>query len=144
MKKLLICFAAFSIHASDIPDRFIDAIWAVESNRSKVPIYGDLCPKTHVYKAIGPLQIHKELWQDSIEFCPKIGGSYSDCQSLSYSKKIMIAYLNRYSRKHDYNLDKMAKIWNGGCGANSAKSPMKVALLNKYLTRFHRALNSDS
>lgn len=83
------------------------AIHKVESSgRVGRNIYGDKG------KAIGPLQIHFENWKDATDFDKSIGGKYSDCHDLEYSKLIFDAYLRRYGAGK--SAEDRARIWNGG------------------------------
>jgi hypothetical protein len=63
-------------------------------------------------RAIGPLQIHYSNWKDATDFDKKIGGKYSDCHKLEYSKLIFDAYLRRYG--NGKSAEDRARIWNGG------------------------------
>lgn len=67
-------------------------------------------------RAIGPLQIHYNYWQDALDANPSMGGNYSDCNQWSYSVKVVKAYLRRYVpdalQAMDYK--KMARVHNGG------------------------------
>jgi hypothetical protein len=63
-------------------------------------------------RAIGPLQIHYSNWKDATDFDKKIGGKYSDCHKLEYSKLIFDAYLRRYGKGK--SAEDRARIWNGG------------------------------
>ena len=61
-------------------------------------------------KAIGPLQIHYSNWKDATDFDKTIGGKYSDCHSLKYSKLVFDAYLRRYGQGK--SPEERARIWN--------------------------------
>lgn len=63
-------------------------------------------------KAIGPLQIHYSNWKDATDFDKTIGGKYSDCHKLDYSKLVFDAYLRRYGKGK--SAEDRARIWNGG------------------------------
>ena len=63
-------------------------------------------------RAIGPLQIHYSNWKDATDFDKTIGGKYSDCHKLEYSKLIFDAYLRRYGKGK--SAEDRARIWNGG------------------------------
>jgi hypothetical protein len=108
MRKIIaLLVVCFSVSGSDL----VSAIHKVESGGRVGKIIGD------GGKALGPLQIHVENWKDAVEFDKTIGGKYSDCQDLGYSKKIFKAYLDRYAKnKSD---EAKARIWNGG--PNGAK-----------------------
>ena len=83
------------------------AIHQVESSGStKDNIIGDKG------KAIGPLQIHKAAWIDATQYDKSIKGSYQDCYKLDYSRKIFLAYMQRYGKGK--TIEQQARIWNGG------------------------------
>ncbi len=67
-------------------------------------------------RAIGPLQIHYSNWKDATDFDKTIGGKYSDCHSLKYSKLVFDAYLRRYG--NGKSTEDKARIWNGGPKGN--------------------------
>lgn len=75
-------------------------------------------------KAIGPFQIHKEYWQDAIEFDSTIGGKYQDCRNRAYAEKIVVAYWKRYCKKALSNNDyeTLAKVHNGGLNGVRVKA----------------------
>lgn len=60
---------------------------------------------------LGPLQIREGFWKDS-----KVPGKYSDCADLEYSKRVAIAYYEKWCpmalEMRDYEI--MARIHNGG------------------------------
>jgi hypothetical protein len=92
---------------ASISDSLLHAIHQVESSGStKDNIVGDKG------KAIGPLQIHYSCWFDATEYDKSIGGEYKDCFKLSYSKKIFLAYMQRYGKGK--TIEQQARIWNGG------------------------------
>ena len=74
-------------------------------------------------KAIGPLQIHYSNWKDATDFDKSIGGKYSDCYNLEYSKKIFVAYMSRYAKGKD--AETKARIWNGGIAGADKGSTKK-------------------
>lgn len=123
-KKIILVFAACSVllfgfskkHYSD--EQLIKAIHKVESGgRTDKKIFGD------GGKAIGPLQIHYANWKDATDFDKSIGGAYSDCHNLEYSKKIFVAYMKRYAK--DKDAETKARIWNGGLKGASNSSTEK-------------------
>ena len=85
----------------------IDAIHQVETGGKLGPTRGD------GGNALGPLQIHRACWQDA-----KIGGRYSQCADLEYSKRVFRAYMKRYATEKRLGRvptnEDMARIWNGG------------------------------
>jgi len=112
-KKIILIFAACSVllfgfsKKSYSYEQLIKAIHKVESGgRTGNKIFGDNG------KAIGPLQIHYANWKDATDFDKSIGGQYSNCHDLEYSKKIFVAYMNRYAKGKD--AETKARIWNGG------------------------------
>ena len=112
-KKIVLTFAVcsvllFGFSKNNYTDaELIKAIHKVESNgRTDKKIVGD------GGKAIGPLQIHHANWKDATDFDKSIGGKYSDCHNLEYSKKIFVAYMKRYAK--DKDAETKARIWNGG------------------------------
>jgi hypothetical protein len=114
MRKILfVCFVSFSLSGADL----VSAIHKVETGGKTGKILGD------GGKALGPLQIHQVNWRDAIEFDKSIGGKYSDCEKLEYSKKIFNAYLTRYA-KNKTNEQK-ARIWNGGPNGAKNKNTLK-------------------
>ena len=126
---------------NQIKDDFIWAICLTESGGREGLILGDKSSKTGVYRALGPLQIHRSCWTDAIRHDPKIGGSYNFCTNFSYSKKIFISYQNLYKKKTNLEEEKMAKIWNGGVNfQKTSKSPAKTANLEKYWKKVQKNL----
>lgn len=121
-KKIVLVFAACSVllfgsSKKNYTDaQLIKAIHKVESSgRTDKKIFGD------GGKAIGPLQIHYANWKDATDFDKSIGGTYSDCHNLEYSKKIFIAYMKRYAK--DKDAETKARIWNGGLkGADNSST----------------------
>lgn len=112
-KKIVLTFAVCSVLLFGFSKKnysdaeLINAIHKVESGgRTGNNIFGDKG------KAIGPLQIHYAAWKDATDFDKSIGGKYSDCHNLEYSKKIFVAYMNRYAK--DKDAETKARIWNGG------------------------------
>ena len=130
MKYLFAFFAALSINAANLDNKFVHALHMVETGGRVGKIVGDNG------RALGPLQIHKSYWQDAVTFDKTIGGSYSDCTKLDYSIKIVNAYLNRYAEKailsNDYK--KLARIHNGGAKGNNKEATIEYwNKVNKYL-----------
>ena len=116
-KKIVLTFAACSVLLFGFSKKnysdaeLIKAIHKVESGgRTDKKIVGDI--EKGKAKAIGPLQIHYANWKDAVDFDKSIGGKYSDCNDLEYSKKIFLAYMKRYAKNKD--AETKARIWNGG------------------------------
>jgi len=123
-KKIVLTFAVCSVllfgfsKKSYSDAELIKAIHKVESNgRIDKKIVGD------GGKAIGPLQIHYAAWKDATDFDKSIGGKYSDCYNLEYSKKIFVAYMSRYAKGKD--AETKARIWNGGIAGADKGSTKK-------------------
>jgi len=106
----------------------VDAIHAVETGGRIGPIRGDND------LALGPLQIHRGCWEDA-----NIGGNYSQCADLEYSKRVFYAYMKRYATKKRLGRiptnEDMARIWNGG--PNGYKKKATVA----YWTKVRKEMN---
>lgn len=131
MIKLLafsILAAFVSSQAADLSPRFVKALHMVETSGRLGPILGD------DGAALGPLQIHKAYWLDAIAYDKTIKGNYSDCQHLTYSIKIVTAYLNRYAKKdiESNNLDNLARKHNGGPLGHKNKNTLN------YLIKFRK------
>lgn len=86
-------------------DRLLLAIRQVESGGKLHPEDGDN------HQAIGPLQIHRACWRDS-----RITGTYQDCRSWPYSRRVFEGYAMRYEpqawRRGDVGL--LSRLWNAG------------------------------
>jgi len=93
-------------------DEFADAIHQVETAGRQGRLYGD------GGRSFGPLQISYATWKDATRYTPSIGGRYADCKDLTYSKKIMLAYLQAHDlasvRSGDW--EACARLWNAGPG----------------------------
>ena len=100
----------------------VDAIHMVESSGRTGPILGD------GGAALGPLQIHRACWIDA-----NIGGTYSQCAGLAYSKRVFASYMARYATSKRLGRavtdQDRARIWNGG--PNGSKKKATVAYWNK-------------
>lgn len=102
---LTIIFLLISLACLGNQSDFLKALNQVEASGRSGPILGDNG------RALGPFQIHKSYWIDS-----GVKGSYSQCESYSYSCKVVIAYLNRYcpiALKHE-QWETCARVHNGG------------------------------
>jgi hypothetical protein len=69
----------------DTAGDIIAAIRSVETSDAADPPNGD------GGKALGPLQIHEAFWVDS-----GISGSWQNCHDFEYSKRVVVAYWQRY------------------------------------------------
>jgi len=109
MKSLLLFTALMiSSHAAP-PANFFAAIHTVETGGALGAIKGDKG------KALGPLQIHRAYHADS-----RVGGDYTRCADLEYSKKVVTAYLKRYAPAawESGDVATLARIHNGGPKGN--------------------------
>ena len=86
-------------------ERLIDALVHVES-KGVVHVVGDNG------KAVGPLQIHKEV-VDDVNRAYGTGYTYGDRKSLWKSREICRKYLLLHGGTKASN-EKYARIWNGG------------------------------
>ena len=105
MKRLALLLAlAAAAHAAP-PESFWRALHLVETGGRRGAILGD------GGKALGPLQIHRGYHADA-----RIGGDYSRCADLDYSKRVVSAYLQRYAPKAwaTGDVETLARIHNGG------------------------------
>lgn len=105
MKTLAILLAlAATAHAAP-PDSFFRALHIVETSGRTGAILGD------GGKALGPLQIHRAYHADA-----RIGGDYSRCADLDYSKRVVSAYLQRYAPQAwaAGDVTTLARVHNGG------------------------------
>jgi hypothetical protein len=98
-------------------DNLLDAMYTVESKRGQELVGDD-------GKAIGPYQIHREYWQDAVEFDLTIGGKYEDCMNKAYSEKIIRAYWKRYAPK-GATVEQLARIHNGGPKGHTRNATLK-------------------
>lgn len=100
---LLLALAA-TAHAAP-PESFWRALHIVETGGRRGAILGD------GGKALGPLQIHRAYHADA-----RIGGDYSRCAELDYSRRVVSAYLQRYAPKAwaAGDVETLAQIHNGG------------------------------
>ncbi len=119
---------AGSFHTHSSPE-LINAIHQVETSGRLGPITGD------DGRALGPLQIHRSCWIDS-----GIPGTYEDCASLEYSKRVFRSYVARYATVarigREVTDQDRARIWNGG--PNGYRKTATV----KYWKKVERELNN--
>lgn len=113
IKTLLIAagiLVSVSTQATGVNEKFLKAIHLVESSGRTGAIVGDSG------KALGPLQIHKEYFQDAAEYDKSLGNNYNKVADLTFAKKVVTAYLNRYAPKAVSSNDfkTLARIHNGG------------------------------
>ena len=126
MKRLALLLAlAATAHAAP-PDSFFRALHIVETSGRTGPIIGD------GGRALGPLQIHRGYHADA-----RIGGDYSRCADLDYSRRVVTAYLQRYAPKAwaAGDVKTLARVHNGGVRGASKQATVaygdKVARLTK-------------
>jgi hypothetical protein len=120
MKRALLLLAlAVTAHAAP-PPSFFRALHIVETSGRTGAIIGD------GGKALGPLQIHKGYHSDA-----RIGGDYSRCADLDYSKRVVTAYLQRYAPAAwaAGDVKTLARVHNGG--PRGASKPATVAYGDK-------------
>ena len=93
-----------TLHAAP-PESFWKAMHHVETRGKTGWIWGDN------RRSLGPLQISKAYHKDS-----KVPGSWGNCTSLAYSKRVATAYLKRYAPRAWATGDcqTLARIHNGG------------------------------
>lgn len=105
MKTLAILLALAATAYAAPPDSFFRALHVVETSGRTGPILGD------GGRALGPLQIHRGYHADA-----RIGGDYSRCADLDYSKRVVTAYLQRYAPAAWAAGDvvTLARVHNGG------------------------------
>jgi hypothetical protein len=105
MKPLALLFAIAVTAQAAPPASFFRALHIVETSGRTGAIIGDNG------KALGPLQIHKAYHADA-----RIGGDYSRCADLDYSKRVVSAYLQRYAPAAwaTGDVSTLARVHNGG------------------------------
>ena len=105
MKHLTILLALCATAHAAPPASFFRALHIVETSGRTGPIIGDNG------RALGPLQIHRAYHADA-----RIGGDYSRCADLDYSKRVVSAYLQRYAPAAwaAGDVTTLARIHNGG------------------------------
>ena len=125
--KLAALLLALAVTAQAAPPAsFFRALHIVETSGRTGPILGDNG------KALGPLQIHKAYHSDA-----RIGGDYSRCADLDYSKRVVTAYLQRYAPAAWAAGDviTLARVHNGGPRGATKQATVaygdKVARLTK-------------
>ena len=125
MKSLLLFTAlVITTHAAP-PPSFFAALHQVETGGAIGATLGDNG------KALGPLQIHRAYHADS-----RVGGEYSRCADLEYSKQVVTAYMQRYAKAawDAGDIVTLARIHNGG-----PRGHLKPATL-KYSQKVLRVL----
>ena len=126
MKRIAILLALAATAQAAPPDSFFRALHIVETSGRTGPILGDQG------RALGPLQIHRAYHADA-----RIGGDYSRCAELDYSKRVVTAYLQRYAPAAwaSGDVTTLARIHNGGPRGDKKTATLgyaaKVARLTK-------------
>lgn len=107
---------------------FFLSICVVESNNN---------PKAYnkSENAIGVVQIRQKCLIDSNQY-GKTKYSLQDCFNPEISKIVCFNYLARYSKKHNWEFEAMARTWNGG--PNWAE---KKNLTDNYWRKVSKELN---
>ncbi len=126
IKHLLIAAGILvSVSVQGTDNRFFKALHMVESSGRTGRIIGDNG------KALGPLQIHREYFNDAVEADPSLGNNYNQVTDLEFSKRVVTAYLKRYAPtavvKKDF--ETLARVHNGG--PRGHKNPSTLAYWNK-------------
>ena len=105
MKHLTLLLALCATAQAAPPDSFFRALHIVETGGKRGAIIGDQG------RALGPLQIHRAYHADA-----RIGGEFSRCADLDYSKRVVTAYLQRYAPAAwaAGDVTTLARIHNGG------------------------------
>ena len=126
MKRLTLLLALCATAHAAPPASFFRALHIVETSGRTGAILGD------GGKALGPLQIHKAYHSDA-----RIGGDYSRCAELDYSRRVVTAYLQRYAPAAwaAGDVKTLARIHNGGPRGDKKSATLgyaaKVARLTK-------------
>jgi hypothetical protein len=107
-------------------ERLIDALVHVES-KGEVHAVGDNG------KAIGPLQIHKEV-VDDVNKAYGTNYTYDDRKSIDKSREICRKYLLLHGGRYATN-EKYARIWNGGPNGH------RKSRTRKYWVKVRRRLS---
>jgi len=115
VKRFALLLALVSAAHAAPPESFWRALHVVETGGRRGAILGDNG------KALGPLQIHRGYHADA-----RIGGDYSRCADLDYSRRVVSAYLQRYAPKAwaagDWQT--LCRIHNGGLTGHRKASTM--------------------
>jgi hypothetical protein len=128
--------AIFNKYSSIHPDfpKFLNAIHKVESSgqiTGTEPIIGDKG------KARGPLQIHREYWEDIKNL---VGGKYEDVDNLDYASNVVAKYMLKYAKNAIKNgqFDIAAKRHNGGPNGDKKSATHEYArkVMSKMPTQY--------
>jgi len=105
VKRLALFLAlAAAAHAAP-PESFWRALHQVETSGRQGPILGDNG------RSLGPLQISRAYFTDS-----RVGGTYKQVADLTFARRVVSAYLQRYAPKAwaAGDVETLARIHNGG------------------------------
>ena len=128
--------AVFNKYSSIHPDfpKFLNAIHKVESSgqiTGTEPIIGDKG------KARGPLQIHREYWEDVKNL---VSGKYEDVDNLDYASNVVAKYMLKYAKNAIKNgqFDIAAKRHNGGPNGDKKSATYEYArkVMSKMPTEY--------
>ena len=129
------CFATYQNQSiNENYEKFLSALQKVETGG--IPNWGEFAVgdfnHAKIPRAIGPYQIWSNYWFDAISYDKSIGGKYSNCNQLSYSKKIVTAYFKRYApiALKNGNWEVLARTHNGG------PTGYKKSATEKYWQKF--------
>lgn len=126
MKTLALLLALAATAQATPPDSFFRALHIVETSGRTGPIIGD------GGRALGPLQIHRGYHADA-----RIGGDYSRCADLDYSRRVVSAYLQRYAPQAwaAGDVTTLARIHNGGPRGDRKTATLAYAAKVTRLTK---------
>lgn len=126
MKRVLILglLALATSASAQVPARFYDALWHVETGGRQGAVVGD------GGKALGPYQIHRAYWQDS-----GVPGSYGMVTNEAYARRVVAAYLQRYAPRAvaSGDLETLARTHSGG--PSGASKPATLGYWRKVKAR---------
>jgi len=126
MKSALLLLALAVTAQAAPPASFFRALHVVETGGRTGAILGD------GGRALGPLQIHKAYHTDA-----RIGGDYSRCADLDYSRRVVSAYLQRYAPAAwaASDVTTLARIHNGGPRGDKKTATLGYAAKVTRLTK---------
>jgi hypothetical protein len=133
MKTLSLLLALCATAQAAPAASFFRALHIVETSGRTGPILGDNG------KALGPLQIHRGYHADA-----RIGGDYSRCADLDYSRRVVSAYLQRYAPAAwaAGDVEKLARIHNGGLTGDRKSSTLPY--VRKFRMVFSKLQNAKN
>jgi len=105
VKRILALLTLASASHAAPPESFWRALHQVETSGRHGAILGDNG------RSLGPLQISRAYHADA-----RVGGSYAQVTSLTYSRRVVTAYLKRYAPDawEAGDVETLARIHNGG------------------------------